>query len=143
MPLPSRQRDRIVQVLGPVVDIEFPPDQLPEIYNAARGHPEPMGRSLTLEVQQHLGNDWVRAVAMSTTDGLRRGMDAVDTGQAITVPVGPETLGRIFNVVGDPIDQAGPVEAEAVTIRSTARRPPSTSSRPRSKSSRPASRSST
>ena len=68
--------------------------------------------SSTLETQQHLGNDWVRAVAMSSTDGLRRGMDALDTGQPITVPVGPETLGRILNVVGEPIDEAGPVEAE-------------------------------
>jgi F-type H+-transporting ATPase subunit beta len=101
---------KIVQVLGPVVDVEFPPDHLPEIYNAIEV-PFDDGGKLTLETQQHLGNDWVRAVAMSSTDGLRRGMDAVDRGQAIGVPVGPETLGRILNVVGDPIDQAGPVEA--------------------------------
>ncbi len=102
---------KVVQILGPVVDVEFPPDQLPEIYNAIEIKMED-DSVLTLETQYHLGNDWVRAVAMSTTDGLRRGMDAVDTGQAIAVPVGPETLGRILNVVGEPIDQAGPVEAK-------------------------------
>jgi F-type H+/Na+-transporting ATPase subunit beta len=102
---------RIVQVMGPVVDIEFPPDNLPEIYNALDVRMDD-GTTLVLETQTHLGNDWVRAVAMSTTDGLRRGMEAVDTGAAISVPVGPETLGRILNVVGDPIDQAGPVEAK-------------------------------
>src|SRR6478672_6721867 len=102
---------KIVQVLGAVVDIEFPPDQLPQIYNALEVTFDD-GAKLTLETQQHLGNDWVRAVAMSSTDGIRRGMDVVDLGQAIGVPVGPETLGRILNVVGDPIDQAGPVEAK-------------------------------
>ncbi|MCO5222406.1 MAG: F0F1 ATP synthase subunit beta [Thermomicrobiales bacterium] len=101
----------VVQVLGPVVDVQFPPDELPEIYYALEVVPEG-GEPLTLEVQQHLGNDWVRAVAMSSTDGLRRGMEVKNTGAAITVPVGPETLGRILNVVGDPIDQAGPVEAK-------------------------------
>src|SRR5690242_9137534 len=104
---------RIVQVMGPVVDIEFPPDQLPEIYNALEVKMDDE-TTLVLETQTHLGNDWVRAVAMSTTDGLRRGMNAVDTGQAISVPVGPETLGRILNVVGAPIDQAGPVEAKTI-----------------------------
>jgi F-type H+-transporting ATPase subunit beta len=102
---------KIVQVLGPVVDVEFPPDQLPEIYNAIEVKMDE-DNVLVLETQYHLGNDWVRAVAMSTTDGLRRGMEAVDTGQAIAVPVGPETLGRILNVVGEPIDQIGPVEAK-------------------------------
>jgi F-type H+-transporting ATPase subunit beta len=102
---------KVVQVLGAVVDIEFPPDQLPEIYNALQITFDD-GAKLTLETQQHLGNDWVRAVAMSSTDGVRRGMEVVDLGQAIGVPVGPETLGRILNVVGDPIDQAGPVEAK-------------------------------
>lgn len=101
---------RIVQVLGPVVDVEFPPDHLPEIYNSVQVTRDD-GSVLTLEVQSHLGNDWVRAVAMSSTDGLRRGMDVVDTGRSIAVPVGKETLGRILNVVGEPIDQAGPVEA--------------------------------
>jgi F-type H+-transporting ATPase subunit beta len=101
----------VVQVLGPVVDVQFPPDELPEIYTALEVVPEGAD-PLTLEVQQHLGNDWVRTVAMSSTDGLRRGMEVKNTGAAITVPVGPETLGRILNVVGEPIDQAGPVEAK-------------------------------
>jgi F-type H+-transporting ATPase subunit beta len=101
----------VVQVLGPVVDVQFPPDELPEIYYALEVVPQG-GEPLTLEVQQHLGNDWVRTVAMSSTDGLRRGMEVTNTGAAITVPVGPETLGRILNVVGEPIDNAGPVEAK-------------------------------
>jgi len=101
---------KIVQVLGPVVDIEFPAGHLPEIYNSLQITRDDSS-ILVLEVQSHLGNDWVRAVAMSSTDGLRRGMDVVDTGKSIAVPVGKETLGRILNVVGEPIDQAGPVEA--------------------------------
>ncbi len=105
---------KIVQVTGPVVDIEFPTDKLPEIYNALELK-RPDGNILTLEVQQHLGNDWVRAVAMSTTDGLVRGMDVQDMGAPITVPVGPTSLGRIFNVVGETIDGKGPV-AEGGTL---------------------------
>jgi len=101
---------RIVQITGVVVDIEFPSDQLPEIYNAVETN-LPNGKRLVLEVQQHLGNDRVRAVAMSTTDGLRRGQAVKDTGAAIAVPVGPGTLGRIFNVTGEPIDEQGPVQA--------------------------------
>ena len=118
---------RIVQIMGPVVDIEFPPDQLPEIYNAVEipldggDGASPTGRKLVCEVQQHLGNDWVRTVAMSSTDGLRRGMPAIDTGGPITVPVGEPCLGRIFNVVGEPIDERGPVEA---TTRYPIHRPP-------------------
>ncbi len=102
----------IVQIQGVVVDVEFPPDGLPEIYNALVVEREGSDQPLILEVQQHLGNDWVRAVAMSTTDGLRRGAVAVDTGKAIQVPVGPATLGRIFNVLGQPVDNAGPVSTE-------------------------------
>ncbi len=102
---------RVLQITGPVVDIEFPSDQLPEIYNAVEITRDD-GAILVLEAQTHLGNDAVRTVAMSSTEGLRRGMDAIDTGQPIAVPVGPETLGRIFNVVGEPIDQAGPVDAK-------------------------------
>jgi F-type H+-transporting ATPase subunit beta len=108
---------KIVQVTGPVVDIEFPPDQLPQIYNAIEIATEgslatgASGGRIIAEVQQHLGNDWVRAVSMSSTDGLRRGMDAVDTGSPIMVPVGPGTLGRVFNVTGDAIDEKGPVDA--------------------------------
>ncbi len=100
----------IVQITGVVVDIEFPADQLPEIYNAVETK-LPDGKRLVLEVQQHLGNDRVRAVAMSTTDGLRRGQAVVDTGASIAVPVGPATLGRIFNVTGEPIDELGDVDA--------------------------------
>ncbi len=101
---------RIVQIMGPVVDVEFPPEQLPDIYHALE-IPRDGGR-LVLEVQQHLGDDWVRCVAMDSTDGLRRGVGAIDTGEPITVPVGPDTLGRIFNVLGEPIDDLGPVGAE-------------------------------
>jgi F-type H+-transporting ATPase subunit beta len=96
--------------MGPVVDVEFTAGNLPEIYDAVE-IPRKEGR-LVVEVQQHLGNELVRCVAMDATDGLRRGMEAIGTGQPITVPVGPKTLGRIFNVLGEPIDNAGPVEAE-------------------------------
>jgi len=101
---------RVVQVLGPVVDVEFPPEQLPAIYNAIETEID--GRKVVLEVQQHMGNNWVRAVAMSSTDGLKREAAVVDTGASISVPVGRETLGRIFNVLGDPIDELGPVVTE-------------------------------
>ena len=94
---------RIVQIIGTVIDVEFPPDQLPAIYNALRID-RGDGTSLIVEVQQHVGNNWVRALAMDSTDGLTRGMVAVDTGQAIAVPVGEDSLGRMFNVLGDPID---------------------------------------
>ncbi|CAN5743533.1 F0F1 ATP synthase subunit beta [soil metagenome] len=100
----------IVQVMGPVVDVQFPSEELPAIYNALEVEYDD-GHTLVLEVQQHLGNDWVRTVAMSSSEGLRRGMEVRDTGAAITVPVGPETLGRILNVTGEPIDEQGPVEA--------------------------------
>src|SRR6184192_1126804 len=94
----------VVEVLGAVVDIEFPPDKLPEIYNAILTRPADTKQDLTLEVEQLLGNNWVRCVAMGPTDGLQRGVPAYDTGVSITVPVGVETLGRIFNVLGQPID---------------------------------------
>ncbi len=103
-------KGHIVQVTGPVVDVEFPPEELPEIYHALEIPRD--GTKLVVEVQQHLGDNWVRSVAMDTTDGLRRGMEAIDTGGPITVPVGPGTLGRIFNVLGQPIDQMGTVKAE-------------------------------
>src|SRR5688572_31629933 len=86
---------KVVQVIGPVVDVEFPPDRLPEIYNAVEIQAD--GNALVAEVQHHLGNNWVRCVAMGSTDGLQRGVAAIDTGQPISVPVGPATLGRIFN----------------------------------------------
>jgi F-type H+-transporting ATPase subunit beta len=93
-----------------VVDVEFPSGDLPEIYDAVAIPRN--GGQLIVEVQQHLGNNWVRCVAMDATDGLRRGMEAINTGNPIMVPVGRATLGRIFNVLGEPIDNAGPVEAE-------------------------------
>ncbi|HEX4745543.1 MAG TPA: F0F1 ATP synthase subunit beta, partial [Gaiellaceae bacterium] len=100
---------RIVQIIGPVLDVQFEEGELPEIYHALSVKRDD-GTLVIAEVQQHLGNSWVRAVAMSTTDGLRRGMEALDTGESITVPVGPATLGRLFNVVGEPIDEQGPVK---------------------------------
>jgi F-type H+-transporting ATPase subunit beta len=100
----THTKGTVVQVLGAVVDVEFPPDQLPPIYNAVNTTIEGQDKPLTLEVQQHLGNNWVRCVAMGPTDGLQRGTSAVDTGGPITVPVGPKTLGRIFNVLGQPVD---------------------------------------
>ncbi|MDQ3410700.1 MAG: F0F1 ATP synthase subunit beta [Chloroflexota bacterium] len=100
---------KILQITGPVIDVEYPSNELPEIYNAIEVTRDD-GSVLVLETQTHLGNDAVRAIAMSSTDGLRRGMDVLDTGQPIAVPVGPETLGRIFNVIGEPIDEKGPVE---------------------------------
>jgi F-type H+-transporting ATPase subunit beta len=108
---------KVIQVIGPVVDIEFPPEQLPDIYNAVEIPLEVqtaggVQSSLVVEVQQHLGNNWVRCVAMGSTDGLKRGVEATDTGGPITVPVGTPTLGRIFNVLGQTIDEAGPVEAD-------------------------------
>ena len=109
---------KVVQVIGPVVDAEFPPGHLPNIYNALRieapedkqaGRPE---IKLTLEVAQHLGENRVRGVAMTSTDGLTRGMDVKDTGAPISVPVGRETLGRLINVLGEPVDEMGPIPAK-------------------------------
>jgi F-type H+/Na+-transporting ATPase subunit beta len=97
-------KGKIVQVLGAVVDIEFPPDHLPEIYNEVQTQPVGAEKVLSLEVEQQLGNNWVRCVAMGSTDGLQRGIEAVDMGAPITVPVGPKTLGRIFNVLGQAVD---------------------------------------
>ncbi len=108
---------KVIQVIGPVVDVEFPPEQLPDIYNAVEIPLVSEGSvgtetTLVVEVQQHLGNNWVRCVAMGSTDGLKRGVDAVDTGAPIRVPVGDTTLGRIFNVLGKPIDEAGEVVSD-------------------------------
>jgi F-type H+-transporting ATPase subunit beta len=102
---------KISQVIGPVVDVQFQPGDLPPIYNALKVQRED-GSSLILEVAQHLGENAVRTVAMDATDGLVRGMDATDTGDYITTPVGEEVLGRIINVVGEPVDEAGPVNAK-------------------------------
>lgn len=108
-------KGRVVQVMGPVVDIAFDNGHLPDILNAIKiekkaQNPGEVDINLTVEVATHLGDNMVRAVAMSTTDGLVRGTEAVDTGAAITVPVGPATLGRVFNVLGDPIDNNGTVD---------------------------------
>lgn len=102
---------RVVQVIGPVVDVEFPIEELPAIYHAVTIQ-RADGTTLVLEAQQHLGESKVRCVAMDSTDGLVRGMKAVDMGKAIAVPVGEGTLGRLINVVGEPIDGIGPVAAE-------------------------------
>jgi F-type H+-transporting ATPase subunit beta len=110
---PPATEGRVIQITGPVVDIEFPAGELPAILNAVevdRGSEDP----LVCEVQQHLGNNWVRSVAMTTTDGLARGTRAVDTGGPITVPVGDATLGRVFDVLGRPIDHKGPVKADVM-----------------------------
>lgn len=102
----------IIQVMGPVVDCRFPTDSLPEIYNAIQIKDDKRGIDLTCEVAQHLGDDIVRTVALASTDGLVRGMAAVDTGAPITVPVGEATLGRVFNLLGQPIDNEGDIPAE-------------------------------
>ena len=100
---------KVLQDLGAVVDVEFAPDELPAIYNAIEIKVPEHNLNITLEVAQHLGNNTVRTVAMSSTDGLQRGIDAVDTGAPITVPVGPATLGRMVSVLGLPIDNGGEV----------------------------------
>ncbi len=104
----------VVQVIGPVIDAEFPPEQLPEIYNALKISTETEAGKIELvaEVQQHLPNNRVRAVGMSSTDGLVRGAEVIDTGAPISMPVGEETLGRIFNVLGEPVDNGGAVKTK-------------------------------
>ncbi len=100
----------VIQVIGPVIDVRFE-EKLPNIYNALH-IPLEDGRKLTVEVQQHLGNNVVRTVAMDSTEGLQRGLEVIDTGNVITVPVGRAVLGRILNVLGEPVDEGGPVQAE-------------------------------
>ncbi len=107
----------VVQVIGPVVDVAFNPEELPDIYNALRIEETTAGREeveLVVEVQQHIGRGQVRAVAMSSTDGVVRGMEVKDTGQPITVPVGEVALGRILNVLGEPVDAQGPLISEEI-----------------------------
>ena len=99
---------RIVQIIGAVIDVEFPRDVVPSVYNALKVQ----GAETTLEVQQQLGDGVVRTIAMGSTEGLKRGLDVVDTGAAISVPVGKATLGRIMDVLGNPIDEAGPIGEE-------------------------------
>src|SRR6059058_101214 len=111
---------KITQVIGSTFDAEFPEDQLPLIYNAIKVNARNEGRdgqaaqtiNLTGEVASHLGGGKIRAVALGSTDGLRRGMDVQDTGGPVSVPVGKETLGRVFNLLGDPIDNRGPVHVD-------------------------------
>ena len=103
---------KVIQVLGPVVDCRFPTDSLPSIYNAVLIKDAAKGIDLTCEVAQHLGDDTVRMVALSTTDGLVRGMEAVDQGAPISVPVGDLTLGRVFNLLGNPIDKGAAIPAD-------------------------------
>ncbi len=106
-------KGKIVQVIGPVVDVEFT-DQLPAIYNALTVEFPASGKTvkLTLEAEQHLGDHWVRAVAMGSTEGLKRGMEITDTGKPIMMPVGDCVMGRVFNVLGEPVDERGPVTAD-------------------------------
>ena len=101
----------IHQIIGPVIDIRFHPEEMPELLNAIE---IPCGDAkIVAEVHQHIGDDEARCVALSSTDGLSRGMEAIDTGEPIKVPVGQEVLGRLFNVLGEPIDEKGPVVTES------------------------------
>ena len=106
----------VVQVIGPVLDVEFNPKELPEIFNALRitseGYQTEDPVDIIAEVQQHLGEGRVRAVALQPTDGIVRGMKAHDQGGPVTVPVGRATLGRVMNVLGQPVDKRGPISAE-------------------------------
>ena len=105
---------RVTQVIGPVVDVEFPPGSLPEIYTALTvSNPSISSETenLTIEVAQHLGENTARCIAMDSTDGLVRGQPVKNTGAPISVPVGPAVLGRILNVIGEPVDKRGPIVA--------------------------------
>ncbi|MSQ08568.1 MAG: F0F1 ATP synthase subunit beta [Dehalococcoidia bacterium] len=103
-------RGKVVQIIGTVVDVEFSPGNMPDIYNAIETK---VGKDrLVLEVEQHMGNSWVRCLALGTTDGLGRGAEVIDTGAAVSVPVGKASLGRIFDVTGTPIDNGAPVPAD-------------------------------
>ena len=104
-------KGKVVQVIGTVVDVEFPADELPEIYSAVELQND--GEKLVLEVEQHVGNSWARCLALGATEGLARGVEAVDTGSPISVPVGAASLGRLMNVLGDPIDNGPTVPADA------------------------------
>ncbi len=102
-------KGKVVQIIGTVVDIEFPPDELPALFSAVEVTTD--DGKIMLEVQEHIGNNWVRCLALAPTDGLARGAEAVDTGAPIAVPVGRATLGRLFDVMGEPLDNLGAVEA--------------------------------
>lgn len=116
-------KGHIRQVIGPTIDVEFPPGQMPNILNALRIQNKEKNIDLMAEVAIHLGDQIVRAIALSSTDGLVRGMEVEDTGKPLTVPVGPETLGRIFNLLGQPIDEIGALKPGATS--SIHKRPPS------------------
>lgn len=116
-------KGKIKQVIGPTMDLEFPPNQLPNIANAIKIKDEKLGIDVTAEVVTQLGDNTVRCIALSSTDGLVRGMEAIDTGDAIKVPVGPDTLGRIFNLLGEPIDGLEPI-SEKAPLASIHRPPP-------------------
>ena len=103
-------KGKIVQIVGTVVDVEFPPEAIPPVFNALEV--QVSGDRLILETAQHIGNNWVRCLALGPTDGIARGTEVVDTGRSISVPVGRPTLGRLFNVLGDPLDNLGEVNAE-------------------------------
>jgi F-type H+-transporting ATPase subunit beta len=103
-------KGKVAQVIGTVVDIEFPPEELPALFNAIEISRD--GDKIVLEVQQHIGNNWVRCLSLSPTDGLERGIEATDTGLPLSVPVGRATLGRLFNVMGEPLDNLGEVKTE-------------------------------
>jgi F-type H+-transporting ATPase subunit beta len=110
--MPETNVGKIVQIIGPVVDVEFEPELLPELYTALEIKDEAASLRVIAEVQQHIGRNQVRAVAMSSTDGLVRGMPALDTGSPITVPVGEAALGRILNVIGEPVDDGEPIPSD-------------------------------
>ncbi len=110
-----------MQIIGPVLDLRFPPEELPHLYNAIKIEEPQRGLDVTAEVVQHLGDDVVRCIAMSATEGMVRGMTGVDTGRPISVPVGRQTLGRLFDVLGNPIDNRGPVDGQRWPIH---REPP-------------------
>ena len=136
---------RISQVIGSTFDAEFEEGHLPNIYNALKvvGDVKGVKINLTGEVQQHLGGNRVRCVALGSTEGLVRGMPVTDTGDPVSVPVGKEALGRVFNLLGDPIDGRGPVTHRGALADPSRSRRRSRASRPRPSSSRRGSRSST
>jgi len=103
-------KGKIAQVIGTVVDVEFPPGELPALFNALEVNTD--GAKIVLEVQEHAGNNWARCLALSPTEGLARGVEVVDTGAPLSVPVGPQTLGRLFNVLGEPLDELGEVKTK-------------------------------
>ena len=136
-------KGRITQIIGAVVDVEFD-GHLPAILSALEttNTDQQTGQPfrLVLEVAQHLGENTVRTIAMDTTEGLTRGQEVIDTGGPITVPVGPATLGRIMNVIGEPVDEAGPIARQQARADPPRRARPSPSSPPRPRSWSPASR---